>query len=213
MGFCLFNNAAIAAEWAIRQGFADRVAIVDFDVHHGNGTQEIFWCRPDVLFISSHQSPHYPGTGALSEVGEGDGEGFTVNFPVPAGRGESFFVPLYRDVVVPLLHQFGPQLILVSAGYDIHQDDPLGGMKMTTGGFGALAALLADAASKLCQGRILFLLEGGYDLKALREGVIATIDATLGRADFRKEAEQPSSPDFPAYLQTAKRYLGRYWKL
>jgi len=212
MGFCLFNNAAIAAQWAIEEKFARRVAILDFDVHQGNGTQEIFWTRPDVLYLSSHQFPHYPGTGAFSEVGAGAGQGFTVNFPVPAGRDDAFFVRLYNDLAAPILEQFKPDLILVSAGYDTHEKDPLAGMKMTADGFGAIAAVLCVAARTLCQGRLLFLLEGGYDLKGLTEGVQATIDAVLGRRDFTKVLAKRSR-EFEAYRAKATPYLRDYWKL
>jgi len=212
MGFCLFNNAAVAAEWAIQKKMAGRVAILDFDVHHGNGTQEIFWRRSDVLYLSSHQFPHYPGTGAFSEVGAGEGEGFTVNFPVPAGRDDAFFVRLYNDLAVPILEQFKPELILVSAGYDTHAKDPLAGMKMTADGFGAIASVLAAAATRLCQGRLLFLLEGGYDLKALTEGVQATIDAVLSRRDFSKLIEKRSR-DFEEYRTFAIPHFRDYWKL
>ncbi|RPI21667.1 MAG: histone deacetylase, partial [Acidobacteria bacterium] len=213
MGFCLFNNAAIAAQWAIQERVASRVAIVDFDVHHGNGTQQIFWTRPDVVYVSSHQYPHYPGTGAFTEVGAGAGKGYTVNFPVQAGRGDSFFVPLYRALVVPVLRQFNPDLVLVSAGYDTHASDPLAGMKMTADGFGAIAALLTGLAKELCQGRILFLLEGGYDLEGLSEGVVATIDAAVGARDFSAQAAQGPSREFEAYREGAIRHVGKYWKV
>jgi acetoin utilization deacetylase AcuC-like enzyme len=212
MGFCLFNNAAVAAEWAIQEQLAGRVAILDFDVHHGNGTQEIFWTRSDVLYLSSHQSPHYPGTGAFSEVGAGAGQGFTVNFPVPARRDDAFFVRLYNDLAVPILEQFQPDLILVSAGYDTHANDPLAGMRMTADGFGAIASALTAAASRLCRRRILFLLEGGYDLRALTEGVQATIDGVLGQRDFSKLIAKRSR-DFEAYRNMAIPHLRDYWKL
>ncbi len=212
MGFCLFNNAAIAAQWAIHERLAQRVAILDFDVHQGNGTQEIFWTRSDVLYVSSHQFPHYPGTGAFSEVGAGAGEGFTVNFPVPAGRDDAFFVRLYNDFAVPILEQFKPDLILVSAGYDTHESDPLAGMRMTADGFGAIASVVIAAARKLCQGRLLFVLEGGYNLKGLTEGVQATMDGALGRQDFTKLISKKSR-EFEAYRTIAVPYLRAYWKL
>jgi acetoin utilization deacetylase AcuC-like enzyme len=212
MGFCLFNNVAVAAEWAIQEQLARRVAILDFDVHHGNGTQEIFWTRPDVLYLSSHQFPHYPGTGAFSQVGAAAGKGFTVNFPVPAGRGDAFFAHLYRDLALPILEQFKPDLILVSAGYDTHESDPLAGMRMTTDGFGAIGSVLSAAARALCRGRILFLLEGGYALKGLTEGVLSTIDGALGRRDFT-EVLATKVREFETYRAAAIKYLGDYWKL
>ena len=211
MGFRLFNNAAIAAEWAIQEQLARHVAILDFDVHHGNGTQEIFWTRSDVLYLSTHQFPHYPGTGAFNEIGEGAGKGFTVNFPVPAGRDDAFFVHLYNDLAVPVLEQFKPDLILVSAGYDTHAKDPLAGMKMTADGFGAIASALTAAARRLCQGRLIFLLEGGYDPKGLTEGVVATIDGALGRRDFTKLVSRRSR-EFEAYRTIAVTHLRDHWK-
>lgn len=179
MGFCLFNNIAVAAQWALSQGGLERVAVVDFDVHHGNGTQEIFEQRGDLLFVSTHQHPLYPGTGHLREQGSGPGAGSTFNFPLPAGMGNSFYISLFEDFVTPILRWWRPQLILVSAGYDAHRMDPLANMRLDAAGFAALSSLLCRAARELCQGRILFLLEGGYHLEALCEGVIATIEAVF----------------------------------
>jgi acetoin utilization deacetylase AcuC-like enzyme len=212
MGFCLLNHAAVAAEWALQERLARRVAILDFDVHHGNGTQEIFWSRSDVLYLSSHQYPHYPGTGALAEVGASRGEGYTVNFPVPAGHGDDFFVPLYRDLALPVLRQFKPDLIIVSAGYDACDGDPLGGMKMTDQGFGRITELLVSAAGELCQRRLLFLLEGGYHLEGLRKGVMATIEAGAGLRHFRPD-DVTGSEEFEAYREKARAVLGRYWRI
>ena len=137
MGFCLLNNVAIGAAAALARGL-QRVAILDFDVHHGNGTQEAFWRDPRVLFVSSHQFPYYPGTGALDEAGEGDGRGFTVNLPMPAGLGDGEYRRAYREIVEPIGRTFDPELVLVSAGFDIHRDDPLGGMGVTAAGFAEL---------------------------------------------------------------------------
>ncbi|MFB3904657.1 MAG: histone deacetylase [Acidobacteriota bacterium] len=212
MGFCLFNNAAVAAEWAIHEQLARRVAIFDFDVHHGNGTQEIFWTRSDVLYISSHQFPHYPGTGAFSEVGAGPGRGFTVNFPVPAGRDDAFFVRLYNDLAKPVVREFKPDLIIVSAGYDAHTNDPLAGMRMTREGFGAITSSITGVAREQCQGRVLFVLEGGYHLKGLTDGVLTTIDAVLGRRDFTPLYSRQSR-EFEAYREIALPHLRAHWKL
>jgi acetoin utilization deacetylase AcuC-like enzyme len=212
MGFCLLNHAAIAAEYAKREELAGRVAILDFDVHHGNGTQEIFWRRPDILYVSSHQYPHYPGTGALSEAGGGQGEGYTVNFPVPAGHGDDFFIQLYREIALPVLRQFKPEFIIVSAGYDAYNGDPLGGMKMTDKGFGIVTALLKSAADELCQGRILFLLEGGYHLEGLTRGVMATIEAVAGLRRFRTD-DTPAGEQFKAYREKVRGVLNRYWRI
>jgi acetoin utilization deacetylase AcuC-like enzyme len=167
MGFCLYSNIAIAAA-ALRAAGASRVAIVDFDVHHGNGTQAAFYRDPSVLFVSSQQYPFWPGTGAASEDGEGPGKGYTVNIPLPAGTGDAGYELAYATQVVPALQDFRPEAILVSAGFDAHEDDPLGGMKVTTGGFARLMTLLDDAARQLCGRRIALVTEGGYDLDALR---------------------------------------------
>jgi acetoin utilization deacetylase AcuC-like enzyme len=173
MGFCLFNNIAIAAA-ALRADGLDRVAIVDIDVHHGNGTQAAFYDDPSVLFISSHQFPYYPGTGAADETGAGAGRGFTLNIPLPAGTGDEEYVRAYTGTVAPALDRFAPQAILVSAGFDAHERDPLAGMRVTTSGYTALLAMLDAAARRLCDRRIALVTEGGYDLTALRDCLIAT---------------------------------------
>jgi acetoin utilization deacetylase AcuC-like enzyme len=177
MGFCLFNNIAIAAEHALNAHGLERVAIVDWDVHHGNGTQAAFWQRPDVFFISLHQYPFYPGSGAASERGAGSGEGYTVNIPLPAGSNDDAYLARFTDTVIPALHAFAPQLILISAGFDAHTDDPLAMMRVTTDAFATWARLLKTAATDLCDGRIALVLEGGYNLRALGESVVAVVRA------------------------------------
>ena len=183
MGFCLFNSVAVGAAWALARGL-ERVAIVDYDVHHGNGTQWIFYEDPSVLYVSSHQYPFYPGSGAAEETGRGAGAGYTVNVPLPAGSTDVDFRRVYRDVVVPALQNFNPRLILVSAGFDAHERDPLGGMRMTTDGYGALTTMLLQAADELCDGRIVFVTEGGYDTRAMAECCQRVIDlASAGPRD------------------------------
>ncbi len=179
MGFCLYNSVAVGAAYARAQGMA-RVAVVDYDVHHGNGTQWVFYEDPSVLFVSSHQFPFYPGTGAVDECGRGAGMGRTVNLPLEVGATDADFDLIYRDGVVPVLHEFRPELILVSAGFDAHERDPLAGMRMTTDGYGTLTARLLHAADELCSGRIVFLTEGGYDTTALAACCQRVID--LGAA-------------------------------
>jgi acetoin utilization deacetylase AcuC-like enzyme len=174
MGFCLYNNVAVGAASARARGLA-RVAIVDYDVHHGNGTQRSFYDDPAVLFISSHQFPFYPGTGAENETGAGPGVGYTLNIPLAAGAGDAVYERAYRETVIPALQRFKPQLVLVSAGFDAHERDPLAGMKMTTDGIGRLTSMLIAAADELCDGRIVFVTEGGYDTSALRECVSKVI--------------------------------------
>jgi acetoin utilization deacetylase AcuC-like enzyme len=177
MGFCLFNNVAVAAEHALGQHGLERVAIVDWDVHHGNGTQAAFWRRPDVLFVSLHQYPFYPGTGSGAERGAGAGDGYTINLPLTAGGGDEVYEAAFEDVVVPALRAFAPDLILVSAGFDAHADDPLAMMRASTAGFGRLAAMLHEVALECCGGRLALALEGGYDLRALGDSVVETLRA------------------------------------
>jgi len=180
MGFCLLNNVAIGAAAALARGL-QRVAILDFDVHHGNGTQEAFWRDPRVLFVSSHQFPYYPGTGALDEAGEGDGRGFTVNLPMPAGLGDAEFRRAYRQIVEPIGRTFDPELVLVSAGFDIHRDDPLGGMGVTAAGFAELMDVCLAVAAGAARGRLVAVLEGGYDLDGIAEASAAVVGRMLGR--------------------------------
>jgi acetoin utilization deacetylase AcuC-like enzyme len=175
MGFCLYSNVAVAAA-ALRAGGAARVAIVDIDVHHGNGTQAIFYEDPAVLFVSSHQYPYYPGTGAASETGAGAGIGCTVNMPMDAGTTDAEFLTAYRERAVPALEAFKPDVMLVSAGFDAHELDPLGGLRVTTGGYAQTVALLDEAARRLCGRRLALVTEGGYHLAAVRDCLTAIID-------------------------------------
>jgi len=174
MGFCLYSNVAVGAAYARSRGCA-RVAIVDYDVHHGNGTQWIFYEDPTVLFVSSHQYPFYPGTGAASEKGRGAGHGFTLNIPLDAGAKDDEIERKYATQVIPAVRNFKPDLLLISAGFDAHEMDPLGQLRMTTEGFGRLTKTLIDLASEVCEGRAVLVTEGGYDLKALSDSLKAVI--------------------------------------
>ncbi len=176
MGFCLLNNVAVAAAAARAAGCA-RVAIVDWDVHHGNGTQDAFWNDPAVLYVSTHQYPFYPGSGAATEVGGDDARGATVNIPLPAGSGDHEYAVAFDEVVAPALRAFRPELILVSAGYDSFIDDPLAEMRVTRAGFGRMARTVRAVADEVCQGRLVCVLEGGYDLRGLAEGASSTFAA------------------------------------
>ena len=174
MGFCFFNNVAVAAEHLRRKG-AERVAIFDFDVHHGNGTQHLFEHRADVFYASTHQYPFYPGTGAASETGIGDGEGATLNVPLPAGTDDAGYVEAIQGRVIPALRAFAPDVLLISAGFDAWQNDPLGGMRVTEEGFRSWGEWLRTLADEVCGGRLLAVLEGGYDLASLPRLVEANL--------------------------------------
>lgn len=178
MGFCLYSNVAVGAAYARSRGCA-RVAIVDYDVHHGNGTQWIFYEDPTVLFVSSHQYPFYPGTGAESEKGRGAGAGYTLNIPLDAGAQDAEIEQKYASQVIPALRAFRPNLLMISAGFDAHEMDPLGQLRMTTAGFGRLTKMLLSAADELCEGRVVLVTEGGYDLTALRDSLNAVISVCL----------------------------------
>jgi acetoin utilization deacetylase AcuC-like enzyme len=197
MGFCLLNNVAVAAAAARAQGAA-RVAIVDWDVHHGNGTQDIFWDDPSVLYLSVHQYPYYPGTGAPGEVGGAAARGATINVGLPPGLGDEEYLHVFDAVFIPALRRFRPDLILVSAGFDPFRDDPLAQMNVSDAGFGAMARRLRHAADRLCGGKIGFVLEGGYDLRGLGSGMTAVLAAlgepALASEEARRYEAEPPAP-------------------
>ncbi|MGH7378420.1 MAG: histone deacetylase family protein, partial [Candidatus Methylomirabilales bacterium] len=180
MGFCLFNNAAVAAAAARDRFGMRRILLLDWDVHHGNGTQAIFWRDPTVLYLSMHQENWYPYTGAWDEVGEGEGEGFTLNIPLPPETGDEGYRLLFEEVVVPLAGAFAPDLLLISAGYDAHFADPLSGMLVSAGGFRTMTELAVEAAGR-GGGRLAAVLEGGYDLPGLSTSVVATLEVLTRR--------------------------------
>ena len=180
MGFCLFNNVAVAAKWAIRHLGLRRVMIVDWDLHHGNGTQKSFYRSEKVLYCSCHQYPFYPGTGALPESGEGRGRGYTVNTPLSTGHGDEDFARIFNEIYVPLARIYRPQLILVSCGFDLMTGDPVGSQRVTTAGIAYMTRVLVELAGEFCQGKVLFSLEGGYDLDNIRNGVWAVLSELCG---------------------------------
>ncbi|HUN58782.1 MAG TPA: histone deacetylase [Candidatus Binataceae bacterium] len=185
MGFCFFNNVAIGAKWLIERRGLSRVLILDWDVHHGNGTQEMFYSSPNVLYMSTHQSPFYPGTGHLEETGTGAGHGHTVNLPLPAMFGDAEYLYGFDHLLIPIAREFNPEFVLISAGFDSHYRDPLGSMRVTEAGFAAMTQRLKRLANECCGGKLVAVLEGGYDLKALADSGRAVIEE-LGRdADER----------------------------
>jgi acetoin utilization deacetylase AcuC-like enzyme len=213
MGFCFYNNVAVAAAHARTAG-AHRVAIVDYDVHHGNGTQHMFESNPNVLYISTHQYPFYPGTGAVDETGVGAGAGFTVNLPLEAGAVDEDYRTVFDEVAIPVLRQFKPDLVLVSAGFDAHQRDPLANMRLTTDAFGAMTMELRSVAEECCGGRMMLVTEGGYDLRALTaslETVVQTLAGPVGPA--RWSASGIPSSRGRASANAAKRALKPFWRL
>src|SRR5437899_1348724 len=211
MGFCFFNNVAVAAAFLRTEGIR-RVAIVDWELHHGNGTQHLFEADPDLLYVSTHQYPYYPGTGGAEEVGHGAGAGRTLNLPFPAGFGDAEYVQAFREVVLPVCRQFAPEFVLVSAGFDCDHRDPLAAMAVTPAGFAAMARACTQLAGESAGGRIAAVLEGGYDLGALVEGVDAVLAAMRGPGDV--------SPPVTGEARAVESVLARvraahapYWRL
>jgi acetoin utilization deacetylase AcuC-like enzyme len=213
MGFCLFNNVAVGALYARQTLGAARVLIVDWDVHHGNGTQHAFERDPDVLFFSSHQHPHYPGTGLYTETGLGPGEGFTVNLPLTKGYGDAEYAVLYHRLLRPLALAFDPDLILVSAGFDIHREDPLGRMRVTSTGFAALTRILMDIAAHCCGGKLVLVLEGGYRRAALKESIRSVLGELTDQTqtDYRVLSRQADPRKVDYVLHRCRMVHQRFW--
>lgn len=214
MGFCLFNNVAIAVKYALVQHKLDRIAIIDFDVHHGNGTQDAFYNDARVLYISTHQSYYYPGTGEMDETGEGIARGTTVNIPLPAGCGDGEYEEVFLQVIIPVIRRFQPQLIIISSGYDGHWSDGLAGMQLSITGFAQIVRLIKQTAEEVCAGRLVFSLEGGYNLTALSASVRATFEVLLGNSDIEDKLGQlpfeVKSPDINPLLQKIKKIHNLY---
>jgi acetoin utilization deacetylase AcuC-like enzyme len=181
MGFCIFNNTAVAARYIQRKHNLKKVLIVDWDAHHGNGTQNAFYQDPTVYYFSVHQFPHYPGTGKEDETGEKEGTGFTLNMPMAAGSGDLEYREAFEDILYPAAKQFLPDFILISAGFDGHKDDPLSNLNLTAEGYQSLTQIIVDLAKECCQGKLASILEGGYNLKAFSESVEAHLTALMGK--------------------------------
>jgi len=208
-GFCIFNNMAIAAKFALSKFSLNRILIADFDVHHGNGTQDAFYADPKVLYFSTHQYPFYPGTGWVDETGTGEGEGATVNFPMAAGWGDEEYLRAFNEVLVPVARRFQPQLILVSAGFDAHWADYLAMMRASVKGFAQMVMILKELAAELCQGHLVFTLEGGYNLQVVASSIKdvfavlmgnSEIDDPLGKASMARKPE-----GFDEHIEAIKR--------
>jgi len=211
MGFCFFNNVAIAAAYLIRKRGLGRVMIVDWDLHHGNGTQDIFYQSPEVLYTSIHQYPHYPGTGAAHEMGSGRGEGYNVNLPIPAGFGDAEYLDIFDQLILPLGRKFSPEFILVSCGFDCHFRDPLGEMRVTEQGFAAMARRTKRLAAECCGGKLAAALEGGYDLEALAGSGKAVIEE-FGRDPDEPLVRAPEPSRAMPLIQQALAELSPFWR-
>jgi acetoin utilization deacetylase AcuC-like enzyme len=210
MGFCILNNIAVAAAHARARGL-ERVAIVDWDVHHGNGTQAVFERDPSVLFVSLHQWPLYPGTGAAGETGAGEGRGTTVNVPLPAGSDGRTYAAAFEQLVLPVVSEFRPELMLISAGFDAHVRDPLGSMRLDDGAFAWMASRLRALADATAGGRIAMALEGGYDLRALEGGMAATLRGLSGDAELELVTPAASGEAQEA-IRAAVRVQQAFWR-
>lgn len=210
MGFCLFNNAAVAAAHALASGL-QRVLIVDIDVHHGNGTQHIFETRRDVLFMSTHMWPEYPGTGDFEEVGRGDGAGFTVNVPLAYGMDDADYAAVFEQVLVPIANAYEPELVLVSAGFDAHEADPLGQMRLTARGFARLCSMIKGIADRHARGRLALVLEGGYDLRGLAESVRACVEVCVDDPGVAEPVDGMIGEACREAIARARQVHRRFW--
>ena len=213
MGFCTFNNIAIAAEHLKREYGIKRILIADWDVHHGNGTQEAFLNDPSVLYFSLHQYPYYPGTGWLTEVGKGAGEGYTINVPLPAGTDDAGYLYALNNLLVPVACEFKPEFVLLSAGFDPHIDDPLASMKVTSHGFGLFTDVIKEIAAENSNGRFVIALEGGYNLSAIAESASAVFHSLLSETEAEhREAPTPAEV-VKSRVEEVREVVSRYWSM
>ena len=216
-GFCIFNNIAIGAMHAILKHNMKRVLIVDWDLHHGNGTQHSFYSDPRILYFSAHQYPYYPGTGSLQEIGQGKGEGYTVNVPIRGGAGDADYVKIFRKILEPIVLEFNPEIVLLSAGFDIYFQDPLGSMRVTPEGFAALTRILLTIADSCCHGRLVAVLEGGYHILGLTKSVKAVLEEMLDETHCSKEKfsswEREADEDTNQIIKQVISRINPYWKV
>lgn len=215
-GFCLFNNVAIGAMHAIKKFNMERVLIVDWDLHHGNGTQHSFYDDPRVIYFSTHQYPYYPGTGSVQETGRGKGQGYTVNVPLRTGPGDMEFVKIFTEILKPVALEYKPELVLLSAGFDIYFQDPLGGMKVTPKGFACLTRILLNIAETCCKGRFAVTLEGGYHIGGLTSSAKMVLNEMCGEARVTAEElarmAKEANPSIDSIIKTVVNQLSPYWK-
>lgn len=211
MGFCIFNNVAVGARYLQQRYGLKRILIVDWDLHHGNGTQHSFYKDCTVLYFSTHQFPYYPGTGHYDEVGDGEGKGYTVNIPLSYGMGDPDYVYAFREVLLPIVDIYKPEFIIVSAGFDPHRNDPLGGMTVTETGFATMTRLLMEVAEKHCKGRLLMALEGGYDLSGLTNSVKAVIMQMKGEGIGIAGQTEGHSAEITSTVSRVKDVMKAYW--
>jgi acetoin utilization deacetylase AcuC-like enzyme len=211
MGFCIFNNVAICARYLEKKYNFSRILIVDFDLHHGNGTQHSFYRDSKILYFSTHEYPYYPGTGWYEEIGDDEGKGYTVNVPLSHGMGNAEYLYIFKEVLAPIADIYKPEIVLVSAGFDTHCDDPLGGMRVTEGGFAEMARILLDISERHCGGKALFVLEGGYDLNGLTGAVKSVIMEMKGVSTFAHDRKEKPSNEVIQVVDKVKKTLRPYW--
>jgi acetoin utilization deacetylase AcuC-like enzyme len=219
MGFCLFNNVAIGARFGLQSLGLERIAIIDWDLHHGNGTQNSFYTSKDVLYFSTHAYPYYPGSGSLGEIGAGEGEGYTINVPLSGGHDDRAFAKIFQEIILPVTREYRPDFIIISAGFDTYFADPLGTMAVTEQGFACMTKQVVDLAAEICQGRLLIALEGGYNLRGLRDGVLGVLaelsgnPACPGKVDESAlQAIIESEREVPV-IEQVRNIAKRYWSL